>query len=63
MMVGVKIGVAVTDLVKMPSAPDASADGGTDMIVVLNERIQLRLGDRQEAGRGRDAVESVARGI
>lgn len=63
MMVGVNIGVAVTDSVKMPSASDASADGGTDMIVVLDEGIQLRLGDRQEGGRGRDAVESEARGI
>ena len=63
MIVGVSIRVAVNDSVKTPSTPEASADGGTDMIVVLDERIRLRLGDRQEAGRGRDAVESEARKI
>lgn len=52
--VGVSIGVTVSDLVKRPSEPEASADGDTDMIVVLDEQIRLRLGDRQEAGGARD---------
>jgi hypothetical protein len=52
--VGVSVGVTVDDLRKMPIEPEASADGGTDMIVVLDERIRLSLGDRQEAGGGQD---------
>lgn len=51
---GVNIGVNVSDLVRTPFELEASADGGTDMIVVLDEQIRLRLGDRQEAGGARD---------
>ena len=61
-MVGVSVGVTVNDLVKTPSEPEASADGGTDMIVVLDKRIQLRLGDRQRVG-GRQAVGSRRRDV